>query len=180
VFEDEGEKYADRRPQGLAARRPMNHDDILDQKRPVHDGDEFVKKHPKMPVEQRAKIFMPFDALEGFDESIESRSKVTVHPAVISDDRKEELNRQFAELADAFGKIPRKSRLDGKNALEVSVLYFERDYEQEILKNDGVRGNYRWTAGVLEDIDLTFRQIKISDRIISIDSVYAVKYDLRG
>ena len=45
--------------------------DIIDKKRPVHDGDEFEARHPKMPREARAKIFAPFAALKGFEEAIE-------------------------------------------------------------------------------------------------------------
>lgn len=35
----------------------------------------------------------------------------------------------------------------------VSILFFERDSTQEMLKNDGLRGNYRWINGSLTDVD---------------------------
>ena len=39
--------------------------------KPRHDGqDEFLAKHPPMPVEKWAKIFSPFDALKGFGDAI--------------------------------------------------------------------------------------------------------------
>ncbi len=45
--------------------------------RPVHDGDDFSIRHPKMPMEKRAKIFQPFDALRGFSAEIDiKREKV--------------------------------------------------------------------------------------------------------
>ena len=45
--------------------------DIIDKERPVHDGDEFEARHPKMPREARAKIFAPFAALKGYEEAID-------------------------------------------------------------------------------------------------------------
>ena len=45
--------------------------DIFDKQRPIHDGDAFEARHPKMSREARAKIFAPFAALKGFEEAIE-------------------------------------------------------------------------------------------------------------
>ncbi len=50
--------------------------DIIDKERPVHDGDEFDIKHPRMSREQRAKIFAPFAALKGYEEAIDETGKV--------------------------------------------------------------------------------------------------------
>ena len=49
--------------------------DIINKSRPVHDGDEFEAKHPKMPREARAKIFAPFAALKGYEEAIDNTAK---------------------------------------------------------------------------------------------------------
>ena len=48
--------------------------DIIDKERPVHDGDEFEARHPKMSRENRAKIFAPFAALKGYEEAIDDTS----------------------------------------------------------------------------------------------------------
>ena len=46
-----------------------NYDDIINMKRP--------KSHrPSMTRADRAKIFMPFSALKGYDEAIEEKQKV--------------------------------------------------------------------------------------------------------
>ena len=50
------------------------YNDIIDKNRPVHDGDEFEARHPKMPREARAKIFAPFAALKGYEEAIDDTS----------------------------------------------------------------------------------------------------------
>lgn len=46
-----------------------NYDDIIDH--------EWLgsPKHPRMPLASRAKIFMPFAALRGFEELIEKKKK---------------------------------------------------------------------------------------------------------
>ena len=47
---------------------------VCEKGRPVHKmPDEFAVKHPPMPLEKRAKIFSPFDALKGFNEAISSK-----------------------------------------------------------------------------------------------------------
>ncbi len=47
--------------------------DILNETRPVHQGDAFSAKHPPMTIENRSKIFAPFAALKGYEESLESQ-----------------------------------------------------------------------------------------------------------
>ena len=49
--------------------------DIIDKELPVHDGDEFEARHPKMSRENRAKIFAPFAALKGYEEAIDDTAE---------------------------------------------------------------------------------------------------------
>lgn len=43
------------------------------QGRPRHEGaSDFSRKHPRMDCSRRAKLFMPFDALKGFNDAIDS------------------------------------------------------------------------------------------------------------
>ena len=48
------------------------YNDIINKHRPVHKGDYFSFKHPPMARSKRAKLFMAFDALNGFGEEINS------------------------------------------------------------------------------------------------------------
>ncbi|MBO4637472.1 MAG: hypothetical protein J5685_10045 [Clostridiales bacterium] len=50
------------------------YEDIIGCSRPVHNGDDFSYRHPKMSTEDRAKIFAPFAALRGFEASIEKEA----------------------------------------------------------------------------------------------------------
>jgi hypothetical protein len=54
----------------------LRYGNIIFQDRPVHDGDVFSRKHPKMSQLNRAKIFAPFAALVGFDERVR-RKEIT-------------------------------------------------------------------------------------------------------
>ena len=56
--------------------------DIIDKERPVHNGDEFEARHPKMNRKNRAKIFAPFAALKGYEEAIDETGKIHVPPNV--------------------------------------------------------------------------------------------------
>ena len=47
--------------------------DIIGLRRPVHDGDVFSRRHPKMTQLNRAKIFAPFAPLTGFDSAVRAK-----------------------------------------------------------------------------------------------------------
>ena len=50
--------------------------DVFLKGRPQHDRfDSFRIRHPQMDVGKRAKIFAPFDALEGFSDALEDRTR---------------------------------------------------------------------------------------------------------
>lgn len=67
--------------------------DIINLERPVHDGDAFSRAHPKMELEKRAKIFLPFDALRGFKAEVD---------IIQERDGREEIERSGDEYED-FG-----------------------------------------------------------------------------
>ncbi len=50
---------------------------VLRHGKPRHEPfDDFRRKHPSMPPEKRAKLFMPFDALRGFDLAIRKKQEI--------------------------------------------------------------------------------------------------------
>ena len=51
------------------------YNDIIDKERPQHNGDDFEARHPKMTLENRAKIFAPFAALKGYEEAIDDTAE---------------------------------------------------------------------------------------------------------
>ena len=67
--------------------------DILDLSRPI-------SKHPKMSVENRAKLFTPFSALRGFDIEIltTERDRLLVPQVSLSADQQEAIYRTLNDL----------------------------------------------------------------------------------
>ena len=49
--------------------------EVLRRGKPVHEPfDDFYINHPPMPLEKRAKIFSPFDALTGLSDAISQKA----------------------------------------------------------------------------------------------------------
>ncbi len=48
---------------------------LMTKQRPVHKDDYFSFKHPPMDRTKRAKLFMAFDALNGFSNEIDKVGK---------------------------------------------------------------------------------------------------------
>ncbi|MBR1675431.1 MAG: hypothetical protein IJ703_10820 [Eubacterium sp.] len=47
--------------------------DIINLERPVHNNDAFAAAHPKMDLMERAKIFAPFSALRGLNQTLSAK-----------------------------------------------------------------------------------------------------------
>ena len=142
--------------------------------RPDHNGDDFSWIHPKMRRGNRAKIFAPFDALSGFDETMDAETVFTVHPAELSEEMKQELDLKLQSILKRYKELPAR-RCERVSKLQSSVLYFEIDSEQTVLKNDGVRGNYRWKSGDVLDIDPIHRTMDLGDQHLEMDRIYAIE-----
>ena len=56
-------------------------------------------RHPRMPRAERAKIFMPFAALKGFEEEIASRETRLLPRPALSEEQTEEISRTLREAA---------------------------------------------------------------------------------
>jgi hypothetical protein len=57
-----------------------------------------VKPERNMPIEERAKQFMPFAAVKGLSEALALKEKIVVPKPVLTDDMAEELDRAFARI----------------------------------------------------------------------------------
>ena len=79
--------------------------DIIDRARPVHDGDVFSRRHPRMARQNRAKQYAPFAALTGFEREIKAREVLYEPRRALS---AEEVGRLNAVLAAIFA--PQLSR----------------------------------------------------------------------
>ena len=89
--------------------------------RPQHQRfDDFSRKHPKMDRGRRAKIFAPFDALDGYSESIDSKNVEYVERIELEEADRIELNRRLQILR----ALTCNSKLARANQVKVNVRYY--------------------------------------------------------
>ena len=104
-------------------------------------------KH-KMPIEDRAKQFMPFAALKGLPDALAAKEKVIVPKIELSEEMAEELDRSMHELA--------KGRI-------ATVVYFRK-------------GEYIKITGMVARIDETSRLLQIVNTKIPFDDILTITY----
>ena len=104
-------------------------------------------RRQKMDISNRAKQFMPFDALSGFREALEAKEKIVVPKMELSDEYKEELDRTMQQI---------------QKGDMVSVIFFEKD-------------EYIKVTGILVKIDLYDRRIQVVNKKIALSDIYAIK-----
>ena len=140
---------------------------------PVHDGDVFSRKHPKMSQQNRAKLFAPFAALVGFDERVHKKEIVYVSKHELDADEEWELNHRLYKLHC----LTANSRLARTNMISVSIEYFAVCTDEE---NDAylVKGQYKTITGIVLNIDQHEQTIAILNgsetRVIAFSDVYRI------
>lgn len=101
----------------------------------------------KMDREQRAKQFMPFAALKGFDEVLRERERVVVRRAELSEDRREELDRTLRQI--------------GIQDM-IKVVYFSE-------------GTYLQVTGMVSRCDVTARVLTVVNTRIPMEDIYDIE-----
>nr|WP_167958523.1 YolD-like family protein [Anaerosporobacter faecicola] len=100
-----------------------------------------------MSPAERAKQFMPFDALKGFREALREKEKIIVPKVELSDYAKSILDEKLHQVQ--------------KNDM-ITVIYFEQ-------------GVYLKVTGLVSRLDTTSRTIKIVNTKISFDDIYDIQ-----
>lgn len=104
------------------------------------------KPRNKMPIEERAKQFMPFAALRGLPDALAAKEKILVPKVVLSPEMEEELDRQMHLL---------------KKGEMATVVYFEK-------------GEYIKITGLVARIDVTGRLLQIVNTKIAFEDILRV------
>lgn len=74
--------------------------------RPQHTRfDNFSRKHPQMDRRKRAKIFAPFDALDGYSDSIDSKNVEYVERVELEEADRIELNETVINPPAELGRL---------------------------------------------------------------------------
>lgn len=110
---------------------------------------EKMTKKPKskMPIEERAKQFMPFAALRGLPDALAAKEKILVPKVELCPEMEEELDRQMHLLTK------------GQMA---TVVYFEK-------------GEYIRITGLVARIDETSRLLQIVNTKIRFEDILQVE-----
>ena len=142
--------------------------------RPRHKKwDAFSLKHPNMERLHRAKLFSPFDALDGYGDSIGSKNVEYVERIEISERERGELDRKLQILQ----KYTANSRLARKHMIEVTVRYFVpcRDKENYAYQ---MKGQYIEKSGICWRVgfgDSGF--IQVDEERIRLEDVIEIEMD---
>ena len=95
-------------------------------------------------MENRAKQFMPFAALKGYEEALRAKEKIVVDKIELSEEKKEELDRKLQQIH--------------KNDM-ITVIYF---YDNEYLQMEGM----------VSRIDKNTRILKVVNTKIPFTDIY--------
>ena len=100
----------------------------------------------KMTGLERAKQFMPFAALRGYEEALRAKEHVTV-------DRKELTEERMCELDEVMHRIQLKDM--------VTVIYYQK-------------GEYVKLTGLVSKVDEDSRFIKIVNTKVPFEDIYSI------
>ncbi|MGN0316933.1 MAG: hypothetical protein ACI4E1_03250 [Lachnospira sp.] len=113
-----------------------------------------IRRHGRMSAQNRAKIFLPFAALKGYEEAIEGRQKICVPKAELTEDGRDKLDIQFNDILNSisYGTHPM-----------ITITYYNVDKESgtsEYLKKTGLVVNVDKDAGFVQVVG---EKIKFED-----------------
>ena len=140
--------------------------DIIGLRRPVHDGDVFSRRHPKMTQLNRAKIFAPFAALTGFDSAVRAKEIQYVPRHILDPEEAYALNERLNNLY----LRTRTGVLARTNRITVKVEYFEvcADIHHE---GFGRLGLYHTETGILWKVDPVAQAITVGEKVIPFGNI---------
>ena len=124
----------------------------------INLGHPTSKKHPRMPIRDRAAQFAPFAALVGYDDAVEETARVTDDMIEQSDEMKAVIDEKLRYLSERIGEMP-----------TVIVTYFLPDD-----KKSG--GEYKIFEGRLKRLD-DYDAVMIFEcgKKIPYDKIYSVE-----
>lgn len=151
----------------------LRYGNIIFQDRPVHNGDVFSRKHPKMSQLNRAKIFAPFAALVGFDERVRRKEIVYVPKHELDADEEWTLNHTLFELH----ALTANSKMARSNLVRVKVEYFVICDDEENIAYQ-VKGQYVTITGIVMKVDAPEQRLTVQSEtgklVIPFSDIYCI------
>ncbi len=128
------------------------YDDIINLPHPVS------KRHPQMPLLDRAAQFSPFAALTGHDAAVRETARLTQERQELDEDSKAVIDERLKLLMAHCKEQP-----------EVMITYFEPDERKS-------GGAYVTTAGKVRKMDSYGRKIFLEkDIVVRMDEIIAIE-----
>ncbi len=92
----------------------------------------FSNKRSKMKRSERAKQFMPFAALKGYEEALRKKEHKVVNMPALTEDMKDELDYAFSKIEK--NDIARIVYISDDECLEIHGMISRVDFDSRILK----------------------------------------------
>ena len=138
---------------------------LMAQHRPEHNGDAFSRRHPKMPVSKRAKIFLAFDALRGFDASIDiakTESRYVVKRE-LGEEETANIDRQLRSVFEEYRKNKKQ-----RQQTNVAVRFFR---QRDVSESGEPLGEYVSINGDLDMICVEEKYLVIGGTAIRFEDL---------
>lgn len=133
--------------------------DIIDMERPQTE--ESQRKHPRMTLQNRAKIFSPFAALRGYDEQLaeEKQRSERVTKKILTEE-------EMSDLSDKLMQVTK--------GMTITAQYFKEDTEHPEIP---AVGNYITMTGKVDAVDPVFRTMQLNGEVIAFENLLDIKGD---
>ena len=130
--------------------------DIIEMERPQTE--ESLHKHPRMTLQNRAKIFSPFAALRGYDEQLAAEKQRTerVTKRILTEE-------EMSALSDRLMQVTK--------GMTITVRYFKEDTAHPEIP---AVGNYVTLTGKADRIDPVFRTLQVGDTVVPFEDLVEV------
>ena len=146
-----------------------SYSDILDRERPAHRGDPFARRHPSMPVSQRAKLFAPYDALSGFGAEVRAKEVPYEPKRALDADELWELNRRLCLLRALT--VNRRAARANRPVVRVEYFVLCEDPHHD---GFGTLGRYVTRRGAVGKVDPAGQALWVEDLPIAFDDIYDI------
>ena len=133
--------------------------DILEKQRPQTE--QSLRKHPRMPLQNRAKIFSPFAALRGYDDQLEEEKQRSrrVQKRSLTEE-------EITTLSDKLMQVTK--------GMTVTVEYFKEDITHPEIPPVG---EYCTLIGSVEAIDPVYRTLRLAGEVVPFEALSALRGD---
>ena len=130
--------------------------DILEMERPQTE--ESLRKHLRMTLQNRAKIFSPFSPLRGYDEQLAAEKQRTerVTKRILTEE-------EMSALSDRLMQVTK--------GMTITVRYFKEDTAHPEVP---AVGNYITLTGKADCIDPVFRTLQVGDTVMPFEDLVEV------